>query len=76
MTYHKVGLGGGGRAGGQIPPGQNKKSNRRVGVRYSEENPLVTAHPEIPAARNFDELKAHILDIVAGGSKKRKSPDS
>jgi threonine synthase len=42
---------------------------------FDPSDALVAAHPEIPAARNYEELKTHILEIVAN-SRKRKAPDS
>jgi len=45
------------------------------GIFFKPTEPMVTAHPEIPCARNYDELKTNILDIVQGCSKKRKRAD-
>merc|ERR1719277_2215305 len=46
------------------------------GIFFKPSEHMVKSHPEIPRAQNYDELKLRILDIVQGGAKKRKSPDS
>jgi phosphoserine/homoserine phosphotransferase len=37
---------------------------------------LLQAHPEIPAVKSYDDLKAKILGIVKGGGTKRKNPEA
>mmetsp|Transcript_161053 Transcript_161053/g.296976 ORF Transcript_161053/g.296976 Transcript_161053/m.296976 type:complete len:936 (+) Transcript_161053:97-2904(+) len=45
-------------------------------ILFNPSEHLVTGHPEIPVARNYEELKTRIMEIVRPESRKRKSPDS
>jgi phosphoserine/homoserine phosphotransferase len=48
-----------------------------AGVLLNPSQDIVAAHPEIPAAHGFEDLKARIQEVVNGSSsKKRKAPDS
>jgi phosphoserine/homoserine phosphotransferase len=44
------------------------------GIFFKPSEHMVTAHPEIPSARSYEELKARILEVISenGSSKKRK----
>lgn len=47
-----------------------------AGIFFKPSEHIAAAHPEIPSARNYEELKTKILEIISESSKKRKSPDS
>jgi len=46
-----------------------------AGIIFKPSEHIKTAHPEIPAAADYSELKALITNIVCGNSKKRKADD-
>jgi len=48
-----------------------------AGILFNPSRHVSEGHPEIPSVKNYEELKAAILEVIKNGeSKKRKSPDS